>query len=137
MTGFARGTLAYGTAIVVEKDGQILVAGYSGPNSSAFDFALVRYTEEWHAGCRLRPRREGPNRLRYASIRLGAGGAQYQADGKIIVAGYSAAKSRIDFALARYRADGKLDTTFGSGGKVLVDLGSSQSGLGSSVRSAA
>jgi uncharacterized delta-60 repeat protein len=59
-----------------------------------------------------------------------------QADGKIVVAGYSnQGATRNDFALARYNTDGSLDdgtagdTTpgdvFGSGGKVITDIGGS------------
>ena len=40
-----------------------------------------------------------------------------QADGKIVVAGYTTAPATLDFALARYNADGSLDTTFDGDGK--------------------
>ena len=41
-----------------------------------------------------------------------------QADGKIVVAGYSTQRSTgEDFALARYNADGSLDREFGGKGK--------------------
>src|SRR5262249_11991348 len=48
-----------------------------------------------------------------------------QSDGKIVVGGYSYQGSNIgyDFALARYTTSGSLDTSFGSGGKVLTDFG--------------
>jgi len=55
----------------------------------------------------------------------GAFAVAYQADGKVVAAGSSDAAGTFDFALARYNADGSLDTGFGSGGKVLTDLGSS------------
>ena len=47
-----------------------------------------------------------------------------QADGKIVVAGYStqAATGR-DFALVRYNPDGSLDGGFGGDGMVTTDLG--------------
>jgi len=48
-----------------------------------------------------------------------------QADGKIVVAGSSNNGSDYDFALVRYNADGTLDTTFGSSGKVITPIGSS------------
>ena len=49
-----------------------------------------------------------------------------QADGKIVAAGFSSSDGGLtgDFALVRYNADGSLDGSFGSGGKVLTDLGS-------------
>src|SRR5439155_8699659 len=46
-----------------------------------------------------------------------------QPDGKIVVAGVSTGGGTMDFALARYDSDGALDTTFGSGGRVVTDLG--------------
>jgi uncharacterized delta-60 repeat protein len=47
-----------------------------------------------------------------------------QSDGKIVVAGYSfAGGANADFAIARFNSDGSLDTSFGSGGKVVTDIG--------------
>jgi uncharacterized delta-60 repeat protein len=43
-----------------------------------------------------------------------------QSDGKILVAGDS---STSEVRLARYNADGSLDSTFGSGGSVLTQIG--------------
>lgn len=48
--------------------------------------------------------------------------ALQQADGKIVIAG-SGAYSAGDFVLARLNTDGTLDTTFGTDGKVITDLG--------------
>ena len=46
-----------------------------------------------------------------------------QADGKIVVAGYSNGSGNDDFALARYTTSGVLDTTFGGGdGKLVTDI---------------
>jgi uncharacterized delta-60 repeat protein len=48
-----------------------------------------------------------------------------QADGKTIVAGYTHPSSGYrDSAFARFNSNGTLDTTFGIGGKVVIDLGS-------------
>jgi uncharacterized delta-60 repeat protein len=44
-----------------------------------------------------------------------------QADGKLVVAGYSYNGSNDDFALVRYNADGSLDTGFDGDGKVTTD----------------
>lgn len=47
-----------------------------------------------------------------------------QADGKIVVAGYSNVGGITDdFALARYNVDGSLDVTFDGDGKVITDFG--------------
>ena len=55
--------------------------------------------------------------------------ALVQADGKIVVAGYSVGSTTgHDFAVVRYNLDGSLDTTFGGTGKVTTDLGSADEG---------
>ncbi len=46
-----------------------------------------------------------------------------QGDGKIVVGGLTFNGTTDDFAVVRYATDGTLDTTFGSGGKAVNDLG--------------
>ena len=46
-----------------------------------------------------------------------------QADGKIVVVGFSVLNDASDLALARYQTNGSLDTGFGTGGLVTADLG--------------
>ena len=46
-----------------------------------------------------------------------------QADGKIIIAGYSYVGSHWSLALARYNTDGSLDTSFNGNGKVTTAIG--------------
>lgn len=50
-----------------------------------------------------------------------------QADGKIVIAGYSLdlISSLLDFAVARYNPDGTLDLTFGTGGIVTTNISGS------------
>ena len=45
-----------------------------------------------------------------------------QSDGKVIAAGYATGLT-VDFALVRYNTDGSVDTSFGTDGKVIRDLG--------------
>jgi uncharacterized delta-60 repeat protein len=56
-----------------------------------------------------------------------------QADGKIVMAGYSRASGAGDFALVRYLADGSLDTSFSGDGKVTTDFGTNSDDYGYSV----
>lgn len=54
-------------------------------------------------------------------------GVGIQKDGKIVVAGVTDEGTGKDFALARYKEqDGILDPRFGTGGKVVTDLGSNE-----------
>ena len=101
----------YGWSVTVPADGKILVAGYSA-NGSNNDFALVRYNSDGT----LDPSFSGDGKLTTA---IGAGhdegySVTVQADGKILVAGYSSNGSNDDFALVRYNSDGTLDTSFDS-----------------------
>jgi uncharacterized delta-60 repeat protein len=57
-----------------------------------------------------------------------------QADGKIVVLGYSYNGANEDVLLARYNTDGSLDTSFGTGGFVLYDMGGNDRGLGLALR---
>src|SRR5690606_35566821 len=49
-------------------------------------------------------------------------GATLQADGKIVLVGYTTGSARLDVAVARFNADGSVDTSFGNGGHVLVPV---------------
>ena len=55
-----------------------------------------------------------------------------QADGKILVAGYSFDGANYDFALVRYNSDGSLDTSFSTDGKLTTSIGTG-SAYGQSV----
>lgn len=64
-----------------------------------------------------------------------ASSAAVQADGKIVVAGYTNLGSpggNINLALVRYDAAGSRETSFGDGGTVLFDIGFNQVPAGSS-----
>ncbi|HVE56119.1 MAG TPA: FG-GAP-like repeat-containing protein [Pyrinomonadaceae bacterium] len=56
-----------------------------------------------------------------------------QADGKIIVAGFTDWNGSPDFAVVRYNADGSLDTSFDGDGKVTTDF-NGQNDFGMSVK---
>ena len=46
-----------------------------------------------------------------------------QTDGKLVAAGHTVSGGNSDFALVRYNSNGTLDSSFGSGGMVVTDLG--------------
>jgi uncharacterized delta-60 repeat protein len=119
--GTASNDVVRGIAIV--GDGKILTAGYSNANGS-FDFALARYKSDGSPDTGF-----GTGGVVLTDLGSGSGdvirAVAIQADGKIVVAGYSDANGSYDFALARYKKNGILDTGFGTGGVVLTDLGTS------------
>ncbi len=106
-----------GSAALLQPDGKILVAGYSNN-----DFALARYNSDGTLDGSF-----GQNGNGKVITDLGGAdhalAAVFDSNQNIVLAGYSDS----NFAMARYRPDGQLDTTFGSGGTVITDLGGGES----------
>lgn len=103
-------------ALGIQADGKILVAGTAGSQA-----CVVRLL----ANGSLDTAFDGDGKVMislgstYSAIRALA----LQADGKIVVAGYSyATAGKADFALARYLPDGSLDPSFGAAGIVTTAL---------------
>jgi len=104
------------SAVLVQPDRNIVVAG----NASGSAAMIVT---------RLRPNGSldtsfgsgGTATIDVGGLADLAAGAALQADGKIVVAGYTQASE--DIAVARLTTGGVLDPTFGTGGKAIVDFG--------------
>ncbi len=114
-TDFGMNDIGY--ALVVQADGNIVVAGQSG-----LDFALARYTITGTLDSSF----DGDGKV---TTNIGTNddigyAVALQADGKIVVAGDSWNGGNYDFALARYNSNGTLDTTFDTDGKVTTAIGS-------------
>src|SRR5438309_5026712 len=109
------------TAIAVQADGKIVVAGYSDLVDPRYGFALARYNSDGTLDTTFGI--DG----RVTTDFFGYGDFAYalaiQPDGKIVAAGTADLISGYsDFALARYNKDGSLDQTFGSKGKITTDF---------------
>ena len=114
-----------GRSIVSQPDGKILVGGYTR-TSTGYDFALVRYNADGSVDSSF----GGGDGIVTTSF---APGVSYelgysittQADGKILLAGYSdtSGDGAPDFALVRYNVDGSLDTSFDGDGIVITNFG--------------
>ena len=112
----------HATAIALQPDGKIVVAGYCA-GASNLDFCLARYQANGMLDAAF-----GSNGKVISPIGLSNDYGQalaLQPDGKIVVAGYCDGVSNNDFCLARYQANGTLDTSFGSSGTVISPIGSS------------
>src|SRR5438094_959933 len=116
-------------ALALQDDGKIVVAGGAGGMFVAAgfsaagggqDFALARYNSDggldlsFGTGGRVLTDFGGDDEA--AALAL-------QADGKIVVAGFSDAGGFALAALARYNPNGAVDASFGSGRQVLAALG--------------
>ncbi len=119
------------TAVAVQGDGKIVVAGTAG-NNIASDFGLVRYNADGSpdttfngTGKVITQFPVPPFQPRGASASCIA----VQSDGKILVAGYAQNGTDYDFAIVRYHGDvstgtpGTPDTAFGGTGIVTTHMG--------------
>ena len=107
-------------AVALQKDGKLVVVGSTDAGGNS-DFMIARYTANgtldgtFGIGGKVRTDM-GATTYDYAYA------VAIQKNGRIVVSGVSYAPSG-DFAVARYLANGTLDSTFGTGGKVVSDLG--------------
>ncbi|MCX6873578.1 MAG: hypothetical protein NTW21_07195 [Verrucomicrobia bacterium] len=112
-------------SVAFQRDGKIVVAGFSYNVGRSTAFTIVRY----NANGTLDTNFNGTGK---AMIDIGeyadnGHAVAIQPDGKIVVAGSSnnaSGSTYHDFALVRCNANGTLDTTFGGTGKVTTDIGS-------------
>lgn len=109
----------YGSSATVQSDGKILVSGYSY-NGSNYDFALARYNSNGSLDAGF-----GYNGI--VTAYAGAddpytNSVKVQADGKILVAGYSRIGGDDDFTLIRYNSNGSLDNSFSGDGIATTDF---------------
>lgn len=121
------GTFASVSAIMVQPDGKIVVAGTADFNprvpGSGLDFALARYLP--NGGLDASFGDAGKVVFDFFGSFDQANTAAIQPDGKIIVAGsasYDSFNRDIGFALTRINPDGSTDFGFGSGGKQITDF---------------
>lgn len=111
---------AFGRTVATQQDGKILVGGYSS-NGSNFDFTVIRFNQDGSLDNTF-----GTNGIVVTPFGTGD---EYglciaiQADGKILLAGYSGNSGNEDVALVRYNVNGTLDTSFDSDGKILTPIG--------------
>jgi uncharacterized delta-60 repeat protein len=120
--------------LAIQPDGKIVAVGvsYGRSNEFSYELTLVRY----NADGSLDPSFGAGGKVftdfgdgTTASLDF-ASSVALAPDGKIVVAGGARLRGTTNdnFALARYNADGSLDATFGSGGKVVTDLGGRETG---------
>lgn len=109
----------HASAILIQPDGKIVVAGQARVNGS-YDFAAARYLP---SGA-LDPFFGGDGKVNVDfGDTDGCSDIALQEDGTLVLAGFNAADDDYDFAVARLHSDGSLDTNFSSDGKVLTGFG--------------
>ena len=115
----ARSQTEYISCLAIQADGKILAGGYASDGSQN-DFMLLRYTSAGVLDTTF-----GTAGVTVLDLQGGVNdpmeGIAIQADGKILAVG-STQTADIDFALVRFTSSGALDTSFGSGGKIILDI---------------
>ena len=108
-----------GRALVLQKDGKLVVAGQAATGSRTA-FALVRYNPDGSldrtfnaTGIVITPIGTSDDEATALAI---------QPDGKLVAAGFTTQTPQTLFALVRYNPDGSLDTTFNDTGKVTTEI---------------
>ena len=121
------GNFAAASALMVQPDGKIVVAGTVDFNpdnpTSGLDFALARYNSNGTLDGSFG--KGGKVVFDFFGSFDQANGAVLQPDGKIIVVGstsYDSFNTDIGFALVRFNPDGSNDFGFGTGGKQITDF---------------
>ncbi|MHC2283072.1 putative delta-60 repeat protein [Bradyrhizobium diazoefficiens] len=127
-TGIASHDASYSVAL--QADGKIVAAGHSLTGSGPNDFAVVRYNVDGSLDTSFDD--DGKVTTDFGGTNDVGQSVAIQADGKIVVAGYSLAGPNADFVVARYNADGSLDTSFDGDGQVRTSVGAGDD-FGSSV----
>jgi uncharacterized delta-60 repeat protein len=107
------------TAVAIQENGKIVVGSADTPGER---FTLARYTTRGTLDSSFGP--GGVVETDIGSV-SGVTAVAIQPDGNIVAAGYGYRGPRSTFALARYTPNGTLDASFGTGGTVTTEIGSS------------
>jgi uncharacterized delta-60 repeat protein len=118
-TSFSTG-IDEGYSVAQQGDGKIVVAGYT-ETSTGYAFAVARYQadgslDRGFGGTGKVVTHVGPDQSVGNAVAV-------QADGKIVVAGYSQTGATQNFAVVRYTSTGELDPTFNGTGMAITPLG--------------
>jgi len=119
-------------SVAIHTDGRIVAAGYSANGGANYDFALVRYNTDGTLDTSFGGTGKVVTPVGSSSDDVAASVA-IQADGKIVVAGYSYYGATVDFAVVRYNSNGSLDTSFNGTGKVITPIGTSSTDYAAEV----
>lgn len=118
------GTADKAFAVTTQTDGKIVVAGESYDGMQLL-VSLTRYNINGSLDLSF-----GNNGIVTTQIGTNDYGraVAIQADGKIVVAGYSIYATQFAFALVRYNTNGSIDNSFGNNGIVITAIGNDDYG---------
>jgi uncharacterized delta-60 repeat protein len=110
---------SYGLSVLQQTDDKIVVAGYA-KTSGNDDLAIARYNLDGSFDTSFSG--DGKLTMPIGSSNEAAAAVIQQADGKLVMGGYSYNAGNVHFALVRLNTDGAMDTTFSSDGKLVTSV---------------
>ncbi len=117
VTSTAIGTIrSQATAVAIQPDGRIIIAGFASSGASSSVFMLARYQPDGSLDNAF-----GDNGILFDDLgpqNDRANGMVLQPDGRIVVTGQAGG----DHAVVRYNADGSRDNSFGIDGIRIMDI---------------
>ena len=116
--------------VAIQADGKIVTAGWANSGSND-DFAVARFNPDGSLDPTFAE--DGYLTVNFGAYDYGYGLA-IQADGKIVVVGYTDNGPDHDIAIVRLNRDGSFDTTFHEDGLTTVDFGSHDYGYDVAVQ---
>jgi len=110
----------HGTAVAIQPDGKIVVAGFTFPLAGSNCFLVFRFNVDGTPDPAF-----GSQGFAIADFQANdrAFAVALQRDGKIVLAGFTNRKTPQDFAVARFLDNGDLDLGFGDGGMAITNFG--------------
>jgi uncharacterized delta-60 repeat protein len=116
------GADAFGSSVVLQPNGNIVVTGYFDAGRRNHDFVLARYDKHGTLDATFGNNGKVITDLFGASDDI-SNALLLQADGKLVAAGRTGQYPNFKFGLARYNSNGSFDQSFGNGGRMLTDFG--------------
>ncbi len=110
-----------GSAVAVQPDGKIVVAGSSFNSGSEFDTAVARYNADGTPDQTFGT--GGKKIVNLSSSGEAINALALQADGKIVLAGHISTGSESNFLVVRFNSDGSLNTSFDGDGWANTPVG--------------
>jgi len=117
----------WGYSLAIQTDGKILLGGscINVNNANRYEFCIARFKTNGSLDNSF-----GNSGRVIQAFGSGSGydwgrSLVIQRDGKILLGGHCHNGSNFDFCIARFNPNGTLDTTFGTGGKVILDINTS------------
>jgi len=118
-TAFGSGNPAYGYGLALQSDGKIIVAGQVVIGGIGY-MALARYATNGALDASFGSGGQVTTQVGLTYDQANA--VAVLPNGKIVVAGLSYQGSFDEYAMVRYNPDGSLDSSFGTGGKVIMSF---------------